>query len=169
MQLLLEYYLNIENIKTQGKKMLTVNKYGEIMNLTSEVLDSYSNLFTIKDINPNKKLIINVPEGSSFSSSLNDNDVVIEFKDENGNVFEVILKNLVQILGQNDGDTIVEIVREDSDEVLASISDLNTALEVLICCVKLSFVSPDFLKERNISCLLIVINTTPVPPFPPLV
>ena len=39
------------------------------------------------------------------------------------------MKNISDILVQNDGDKLIEIIREESNEILASITDLASALE----------------------------------------
>ncbi|TXH78471.1 MAG: hypothetical protein E6Q79_01570, partial [Romboutsia sp.] len=85
--------------------------------------------YSLDNIDSSKTLLIKIPQGVKFVTTLQDEDLKVNFTDKEGNVFELILKNISDILVQNDGDKLIEIIREESNEILASITDLASALE----------------------------------------
>ena len=108
--------------------MITINKYGQNVDLSNIPVINGKKSFTIDNIDVNNTLKINIPAGTKFTSALDENDVKMEFRDNDGNIFELILKDLAVILATNDGDAIVEVFRDNSEVALASITDLNSAL-----------------------------------------
>ena len=109
--------------------MISINKYGQNVNLSKVVEVNGKKTFSLDGIDLNKTLIIKVPKDVKFVSTLVEEDLKIEFKDKDGNIFELILKNMTNLLAQNDGDKLIEILRENTNETLASITDLTSALE----------------------------------------
>ena len=109
--------------------MISINKYGQNVNLSKVVEVNGKKTFSLDGIDLNKTLIIKVPKDVKFVSTLVEEDLKIEFKDKDGNIFELILKNMTNLSAQNDGDKLIEILRENTNETLASITDLTSALE----------------------------------------
>ncbi len=109
--------------------MISINKYGQNLDLSKIVEVNGKKTFSLDGIDSNKTLIVKVPKDVKFVSTLVEEDLKIEFKDKDGNIFELILKNMSNLLAQNDGDKLIEILRENTNEILASITDLTSALE----------------------------------------
>ncbi|MBU0924781.1 DVUA0089 family protein, partial [bacterium] len=109
--------------------MISINKYGQTLDLSKVVEVNGKKTFSLDGLVVDKSLIIEVPKGTKFSTSLQEDDLKIEFKDADGKIFELILKNMANLLAQNDGTQLVEIVQADDNKVLASITDITSALE----------------------------------------
>ncbi len=109
--------------------MISINKYGQNIDLSKIVAVNGTKSISLDGLTLNETLIINVTKGMKFKSSLEENDLKIEFTDIDGSIFEVILKDMATLLAENDtGEKLVEIVQTDDNKVLASITDITTAL-----------------------------------------
>ena len=109
--------------------MISINKYGQNIDLSNVQELNGKKSYSLDNIDSSKTLLIKIPQGVKFVTTLQDEDLKVNFTDKEGNVFELILKNISDILVQNDGDKLIEIIREESNEILASITDLASALE----------------------------------------
>ena len=109
--------------------MISINKYGQNLDLSKLVEVSGKKTFSVDSLVIDKSLVIEVPKGTKFSTSLEEDDLKIEFKDNDGKIFELILKNMANLLAQNDGTQLVEIEQAGDNKVLASITDITSALE----------------------------------------
>ena len=109
--------------------MISINKYGQTLDLSKIVEVNGKKTFSLDGLVVDKSLLIEVPKDTKFSTSLEENDLKIEFKEADGNVFELILKNMANLLAQNDGTQLVKIMQFDDNKVLASIVDITSALE----------------------------------------
>ena len=85
-------------------------------------------IFYIDSLDTNSKINIQIDNKTTLNSTLVDNDVVFEFTDKDGNVFQLVLKNLQDVLNQNDGNEIVNVLNTDTNETVASVTDLGSAL-----------------------------------------
>ena len=109
--------------------MISINKYGQNLDLTKINEVNGKKSFSISGLDANNTLKINVTKGMKFKSSLEENDLKIEFTDIDGSVFELVLKDMATLLAQNDGQKLVEIIQSNDNKVLASITDITSALE----------------------------------------
>ena len=109
--------------------MISINKYGQNLDLTKINEVNGKKSFSISGVDANNTLIINVTKGMKFKSILEENDLKIEFTDIDGSVFELVLKDMATLLAQNDGQKLVEIIQSNDNKVLASITDITSALE----------------------------------------
>ena len=111
--------------------MISINKYGQNLDLSKLVEVSGKKTFSVDGLVIDKSLVIEVPKGTKFSTSLEEDDLKIEFKDNDGKIFELILKNMANLLAQNDGTQLVEIIQADDNKVLSSITDITSAPAIL--------------------------------------
>jgi len=109
--------------------MISINKYGQTLDLSNVVEANGKKTFSLDGLVIDKPVVISVPAGTRFTTSVVEDDLNIEFKDADGNIFELVLKNMASLLAQNDGNQLVEIVQSTDNKVLASITDIATALE----------------------------------------
>ncbi|MGA1933504.1 tandem-95 repeat protein [Arcobacter sp. YIC-464] len=89
-------------------------------------------MYILDNIGQNEKIEIKISSEIKYSSQLVENDLFFEFTDNDGNPFQLILKDMATLLAQNDGDTLVQIIllgANAEEKVLADISDLATALQ----------------------------------------
>ena len=109
--------------------MISISKYGQNVDLSKIVGLNGKKTFSLDGLEAGKTLVIKIEAGIKFVTSVVDEDLKVVFKDSKGNVFELILKNMVSLLAQNDGEKLVEIIQEGDNKTLASITDLVSALE----------------------------------------
>ena len=109
--------------------MISINKYGQNIDLSNVQEINGKKSYSLDNIDSSKTLLIRIPQGVKFVTTLQDENLKIDFTDSQGNIFELILKNMAEMLVQNDGDKLIEIIREETNESLASITDLASALE----------------------------------------
>ena len=96
--------------------MISINKYGQTLDLSKIVEVNGKKTFSLDGLVVDKSLLIEVPKDTKFSTSLEENDLKIEFKEADGNVFELILKNMANLLAQNDGTQLVKIMQFDDNK-----------------------------------------------------
>ena len=109
--------------------MLDVVLNGKSLSTKGALEVNGKKVFFLNELDVNSKLILKIDNNTKFKSQLVDNDVVIDFTDKDGNIFQLVLKNLSEILVANDGKEIVQIINVSSNETLASITDLASALQ----------------------------------------
>lgn len=109
--------------------MISISKYGQNVDLSKIVGVNGKKSFSLAGLEAGKTLVIKIESGIKFVTSVVDEDLKVVFKDAKGNIFELILKNMVTLLAQNDGEKLVEIIQEGDNKTLASITDLVSALE----------------------------------------
>ncbi|UTJ05800.1 tandem-95 repeat protein [Arcobacter roscoffensis] len=107
--------------------MITISKYGQNLSFVEN-----QNILILDNLELNKTIKIKLSEDIKYSSQLVEEDLAFEFIDKEGNSFQLILKDMATLLAQNDGTTLVDLILtkdNEEDEVIASISDLATALQ----------------------------------------
>ena len=84
--------------------MISINKYGQNIDLSKIVAVNGKKSFSLEGLNLNETLIINVTKGMKFNSAIVENDLKIEFTDTDGSIFDVVLKDMATLLAQYDGE-----------------------------------------------------------------
>ena len=77
--------------------MISINKYGQDVDLSKLVEVNGRKTFSLNNIDSNKTLILKVLPSVKFVSTIVDEDLKIEFTDKDGNIFDLILKNMANI------------------------------------------------------------------------
>lgn len=108
--------------------MISVNQNGKNISLNGSLEVNGRKIFVLNELDEKSKLKLSINDGIKYISQLVDNDLIIEFTDKEGNIFELVLRNLSEILLNNNGEELVQILNSDTGEILSSITDLGTAL-----------------------------------------
>ena len=111
--------------------MISIIKYGNKLDLSKIPALNGKKSLTLQELVLGNTIEIKIPKGTKFVSAINEADLRIEFKESDGTIFELILKDMAELLGKNDGTNLVNIIEigenNNADTTLASISDLVTA------------------------------------------
>ncbi|APW66238.1 hypothetical protein LPB137_10465 [Poseidonibacter parvus] len=112
--------------------MVSIEKYGQEIDLSKIVSLNGKKSLTLENLVLNNTVQIKIPAGIKYISSLEENDLKIVFTDIEGNILELILKDMAELLAQNNGFTLVELIEilpDGKENALASITDLASALQ----------------------------------------
>ncbi|MAC85216.1 MAG: hypothetical protein CL624_13885 [Arcobacter sp.] len=109
--------------------MVSIVKYGQEIDLSKIVAINGKKSLTLDNLVLNNTIKIKIPAGIKYLSELVEDDLKITFKDEEGNILELILKDMSTLLAQNDGFTLVELTQilADGKENVVAITDLASA------------------------------------------
>ena len=109
--------------------MVSIVKYGQNIDLSKIIAVNGKKSLTLDNLVLNNTIQIKIPAGVKYLSEIVEDDLKIEFKDEEGNILELILKNMSTLLAQNDGFTLVELteILSDGKDNKVAITDLASA------------------------------------------
>ncbi|MAD43056.1 MAG: hypothetical protein CL623_11795 [Arcobacter sp.] len=112
--------------------MVSIVKYGQEIDLSKIVAVNGKKSLTLDNLVLNNTIKIKIPTGTKYVSELVEDDLKIEFTDEEGNILELILKDMTALLAQNDGFTLVEmtsVLPSGMESIVGSITDLASATQ----------------------------------------
>ncbi len=92
--------------------MISINKYGQNIDLSNVQELNGKKSYSLDNIDSSKTLLIKIPQGVKFVTTLQDEDLKVNFTDKEGNVFELILKNISDIFW-----TIEQIKRDNCTDM----------------------------------------------------
>lgn len=109
--------------------MILLNKYGQNIDIESLIAQGVKE-YEIDGLDIDKVLELKVSSDIKFESFLSGADLKIDFTQNQESVMVLVLKNMGDLLAQNDGDSLVKIIMVNADGeevVIADMTDFTTA------------------------------------------